>query len=251
MKPKTGRDRLIVALDVPSHDQALHLVKALANVSFFKIGLELIVAGNYLKLLEEIQKTRGGGGRVFIDLKTSGDIGRTIGQVAKTLIEFNVKFITLSEPFAISMVAETIKTIREVRGDSDLLEILMVPMLSSLDDSDRAAHDLGDPRDTSTFIVERGRKWLDMGCDGLIVSGGAIGTCRRDLNCLIVSPGIRPAGFPAQDHKRVTTPAEAIQLGADYLVVGRPIITAEDSYQAAQEIIDEIDSSTLAAPSEM
>ena len=167
------------------------------------------------------------------------------------MIALNVKFIALCEPFAVSIAAETIKTIRtirEVRGDNDLLKILMVPMLSSLGDEERAAHEPDAPRDTDTFIVERGRKWLDMGCDGLIVSGDAISVCRRDLDCLIVSPGIRPSGFPPQDHKRFTTPTEAVRLGANYLVVGRPIITAQNPHQAAREIIDEIDRAAPATP---
>ena len=242
MRPETAQDRLIVALDVSSHKEALRLVETLENVSFFKIGLQIFFAGNYLDLIKEIQEARAGNGGVFIDLKISGDIGNTICRFVEELIKLNVKLITLSESVATCKTVETINTIREVRGEQERLNILMVPMLSSLDDNDRESHEPGDPRDTNTFIVEQGEKLLKLGCDGLIVSGDAIGVCRSDLDCLIVSPGIRPIGFPSQDHKRFTTPAEAIQLGADYLVVGRPVIAATDPHRAAQDIIDEIDS---------
>ena len=84
---------------------------------------------------------------------------------------------------------------------------------------------------------------LGYGCDGLIVSGDAIGACRERFgdSCTIVSPGIRPEGMSSDDHKRFTTPTEAIRLGADYLVVGRPITQAQDPKSAAQNIIDEIE----------
>ncbi|MCY4311248.1 MAG: orotidine-5'-phosphate decarboxylase [Rhodospirillaceae bacterium] len=242
MRQQAGGDRLIVPLDVSTHEDALRLVNTLTNVSFFKIGLQAFVAGNYLDLLKEIQQTRAEDGGVFIDLKLSGDIGNTIRRFVETLIGLNVKLLTLSESVATSKTAETINTIRDVRNEPEQLNILMVPMLSSLDDTDRAAHEFGDPRDTNTFIVDRGEKLLELGCDGLIVSGDAIGVCRNKLNCLIVSPGIRPAGFPPQDHKRFTTPAEAIRMGADRLVVGRPVIHADDPKGAAQAIMDEIDS---------
>ena len=241
MRPESGQDRLIVALDVSSHEEALHLVKTLKNVSFFKIGLQLFAAGNHLDIIREIQESRAGAGGVFIDLKISGDIGNTIGRFVEGLIGLNVKLITLSESVATCKTAETINTIRDVRGEQERLRILMVPMLSSSDNTDREIYELGDTRDTNTFIVERGKKLLELGCDGLIVSGDAIGLCRQKLKCLVVSPGIRPTGFPPQDHKRFTTPAEAIRLGADYLVVGRPVIDATDPYRAAQSIIDEID----------
>ena len=237
---RSAKDRLIVALDVSSHEEALALVEKLDNVLFFKIGWQLFFSGNYLTLIRKIQERRSEGGGVFIDLKISGDIGNTISRFVEELIRFNVKLITLSESVATSKTIETISTIREVRGQRGYPEILMVPMLSSLDDNDRRLYEPNDPRDTDTFILEQGKALLRHGCDGLIVSGNAISVCRQ-LDCLLVSPGIRPVGHPAQDHKRFTTPAEAIRYGADYLVVGRPILNASDQRQAAANIIDEID----------
>jgi orotidine-5'-phosphate decarboxylase len=99
--------------------------------------------------------------------------------------------------------------------------------------------------DVASHILARGREALEAGCDGLVVSGDAIATVRRELpEVLIVSPGIRPRGFAADDQKRITTPADAIRMGADLLVVGRPILRAPtpgERRRVAQDVIDEID----------
>jgi len=120
-------------------------------------------------------------------------------------------------------------------------KFLTVPVLSSLDASDLPAG-AGGENGVEAVIVKRARAALDAGCDGIIASGDAIQVCRRAFpSTLIVSPGIRPAGASTDDHKRHTTPAEAIRLGADYLVIGRPILKAPDPRAAAQRIIEEID----------
>ena len=96
--------------------------------------------------------------------------------------------------------------------------------------------------DPEALIVNQGRALLNHGCDGLIVSGQAIKACRSEFpNAILVSPGIRPAGSSPDDHKRSTTPSEAMHYGADYLVVGRPISKSSDHQGVAQQIIDEID----------
>ena len=175
-----NKNRLIVALDVPTYDEALELVEVLDNVSFFKVGLELFLSGNILGFIQEIQESRVGVGGVFIDLKISGDIGHTIKRFIKSCTAFNVKFVTLSESVASSSTATTIRAARQARGSNDYPRLLMVPLYSSLDaDVD--------------FVVDRGRAMLDLGCDGLIVSGQAIKECRAEFpECDIVSPGIRP-----------------------------------------------------------
>ena len=242
MDARVGKDRLIVALDVPTHEEALEVVGTLDNVSFFKIGLQLFLRGDLLSFIERLRDTRAGEGGVFVDLKLSGDIGHTIGRFVEGCAALDVKFITLSEAVSKSKTIATIQAVRDARGQEGHPHILMVPLFSSLDAEDREAHDPGDARDVNSFILDRGRAMLRYGCDGLIVSGEAIKACKEELPpCDLVSPGIRPAGFPPQDHKRHTTPAEAIRYGADYLVVGRPILDAADPRQAAQDIIDEVD----------
>ena len=227
-----GADRLIVALDVSSHEEALSLVDRLDNVSLFKIGLQLFLTGHILNLIKKIQDSRRGGGGVFLDLKLGGDIGNTIGSLIRDSRGLDVKFITLVQADPHSLTIETLKRARAARGEHPYPCILMVPLLSSMTEPGAAAK-----------ILERGETLLEWGSDGLIVSGPEIGPCRtRFPEALLVSPGIRPDGSSHDDHLRHTTPSEAVRLGSDYLVVGRPITQHPDPRAAAQAIIDEVDS---------
>ena len=242
LKDLNGQDRLIVALDFPTHDAALALVDKLENVSFFKIGYELLFAeGGLYRLLERLQERRRPSGGVFVDLKLSGDIGNTIKALITQASCLGIRFITLVEsvPFAITL--NTVRTARATRGSEFAPQLLMVPYLSSLGAEDLV--ETGIHEDLDTYILTRGQKMVDAGCDGLIVSGQAIRHCRHAFGPAlpIVSPGIRPAWASPDDHVRLTSPAEAIALGSDYLVVGRPIRNAPDPRDAAQRIIDDID----------
>ena len=242
---RPGKDRLIVALDVPTHEEAIDLVKALDNVSFFKIGLELFLAGDILGFIQEIQESRTGEGGVFIDLKISGDIGNTIERFIECCADLNVKFITLSESVVSASTVTTLQAAQRARGSRDYPRLLMVPLYSSLNADD--LKEFGVQTDSAAHIVEHGRKMLNLGCDGLIVSGEAIGACRKEFSdCYIVSPGIRPTWTATNDHKRYATPTQAISYGADYLVVGRPIRQSPDPREAAQSIIREIDAAMKA-----
>lgn len=240
MNDLRGKDRLIVALDVPTHAQALALVDNLDNVAFFKVGLELLLAGDLLGFLQRLQERRKGDGGVFLDLKLGGDIGNTIASLIRQLQPLNVKFLTLVESVPLAITLTSVKAARAARGSLPDPRLLMVPCLSSLDEED--LRESGVNTDLDSYIVQRARIMIDAGCDGLIVSGQAIGRCRTAFpSTVIVSPGIRPAWASPDDHKRLTTPREAIALGADYLVVGRPITRAASPGEAAQRIIDEID----------
>jgi orotidine-5'-phosphate decarboxylase len=240
-----GKDRLIVALDVPAIHEAISLVAKLDNVSFFKIGWQLFTeiftaawTSGKSELLTCLQE---GGRKVFIDLKLPADIGNTIGSMVARFVGTNVKLLTLNE----HMPSEIIRTARAARGESEEPKLLMVPYLSSLD----ARHDLEQIHgraDFETFLLERAAAAITAGCDGLIASGSeAISTFRqaypKNTGVILVSPGIRPSGSSHHDHKRFTTPAEAITFGADYLVVGRPVLNDSSPRDAAQRIIDEID----------
>ena len=237
----SGKDRLIVALDVPAHEEALRLVEKLENVSFFKVGLELFLAGDLLGFIKELQERRAGEGGVFVDLKLSGDIGNTIARFIESCMALNVRFVTLTESMPYVMTARTMETALKTRGVAEHPKLLMVPLLSSLSDDDLRSEGITGT-DSTQYIIERGEKLLNKGCDGLIVSGDAIRTCReRFPNADIVSPGIRPGWAASDDHKRITTPADAIRMGSDYLVVGRPITKSEDPFGAAKAIIDEMD----------
>ena len=245
----SARDRLIVALDVASVDQALRVVERLDNVSFFKIGLQLFVAGGLVDLLQALRDKR-----VFVDLKLPGDIGNTIAAVVDVCVENRVRFLTLSESMPRPAIAAA-KRARAAR-QTPYPQLLTVPFLSSLDAQDFAemapqteGSAARSHADLDGYIVARAGAALQAGCDGVIVSGSAIAACRRQFPppVVIVSPGIRPAGAPADDQKRHTTPGEAVRLGADYLVVGRPIVKDRDPRAAAARVIEEIEAAAVGA----
>ena len=235
---KSGKDRLIVALDVPTQDEAINLVKELDNVSIFKIGLQLILCGNLLELIKELQKDRPAGG-IFIDLKFGFDIPRTITNFVKMCSELNIKLITIAGPPEFVLKSGVIQTAREARGGNACPQIIGIPLASSQQIDEITL--TGASNDTE-YILQRGGDLIKAGCDGLIVSGDPIHDCKQAFEGkIIVSPGIRPLGTSSDDHVRFTTPRKAIELGSDYLVVGKPILNASDRKTAAQNIIEEID----------
>lgn len=237
-----SNDRIIVALDVSTHDEAVDLVGKLENVSFFKVGLLLLLAGNLSGLLKRLREERDDG-KVFIDLKIAGDIGNTITSFVQRADHLGVRFISLVEAAERSITEHTLDAGRGARSDSGFPKFLMVPLLSSI-----ASPEVEPAGGVDAYIVERGRAMLQAGCDGLVVSGTAIGACRHAFpDTTLVSPGIRPVWTTSDDHARFTTPADAIRQGADYLVVGRPVLRAAQPREAAQRIIDEIEDAS--APS--
>ena len=216
-------------------------MKELDNVSFFKVGLHVLLGGCIFSLIEQMRERRAGEGGVFIDLKLSGDIPNTIASLIARCIPLGVQFLTLDEPAVPGKTIQTISVAREARNGGNTPQLLMVPLYSSLDAEDLQIHGTSYSPDPSEYIVKRGRELMGYGCDGLIVSGEAIQACRDAFpDMCLVSPGIRPKGWSNEDHKRYTTPIEAIRFGADYLVVGRPILNAANRRQAAQYIIDEM-----------
>lgn len=229
-----GKDSLIVALDVPTVSEAVNAVETLdSSVSFYKVGLQLFMTGELPVLLKRLRDKK-----VFVDLKIPGDIGNTIGSVIDQCVAMHVRFLTLSE----SMPAPAIRAAKaaRVRHGSDVPEFLTVPFLSSLDRDDLKS--MTGNEDVNQYILRRASAALDAGCGGIIASGQEIRLCRRAFpQTIIVSPGIRPRGAQSDDHKRFTTPSDAILMGADYLVVGRPILRSSSPSEVAREIIAEID----------
>ncbi|MGA2338243.1 MAG: orotidine-5'-phosphate decarboxylase [Terriglobales bacterium] len=231
--PRSGRDSLIVALDVPTVDTALKIVETLDNVSFFKVGLQLFLTGELPRLLKALRQKS-----LFVDLKVPGDIANTIGSVIDLCVTMEVRFLTLSESMPLSAIKGA-KAARDKHGSKNP-ELLTVPFLSSLDRDDLRAMTGSD--DITTHILARAGAALAAGCDGVVASGQEIRLCRTSFpDTIIVSPGIRPIGSSVDDHKRFTTPSEAIRLGADYLVVGRPILNSGTPRKVAEAIIDEIE----------
>jgi orotidine-5'-phosphate decarboxylase len=222
------RERLIVALDVSSVDEAQAMVARLGDAaSFYKIGYQLAYAGG----LGLVAGLVGAGKRVFLDLKLH-DIGHTVGQGVRSIAKSGANFLT------VHAYPQTMKAAVEAREGG--LHILAVTVLTSYDDADLAAagYDFTVPE----LVAERAAQARDIGVDGIVSSAEEAARLRGIVGAKLklVTPGIRPAGADAGDQKRIMTPAAAIAAGADYLVVGRPIIAAADPKAAARAIIDEI-----------
>jgi orotidine-5'-phosphate decarboxylase len=222
------RQRLIVALDLPSVETAAAVVALLGEtVSFYKIGYELAFAGG----LAYAPALVAGGKRVFLDLKLH-DIGHTVAAGVKSLARLGASFVT------VHAYPQTMKAAVEAReGD---LRILAVTVLTSYNDADLAAagYDFTVPE----LVEERAAQARDIGVDGVVCSAAEAAKVRAVVGhrLSVVTPGIRPAGADAGDQKRIMTPAAAIAAGADYLVVGRPIVAASDPRAAAEKIVEEI-----------
>ena len=223
----TAKDRLIVALDVPSLTDAKSLVARLGDaVSFYKIGYQLGYAGG-LPFGHELVKS---GKKVFFDLKLH-DIGNTVARGVESVAKLGATFLT------VHAYPQTMKAAVAARGDK--LKILAVTVLTSYDDADLL--DAGYSEGVSQLVVRRAKQAREMGVDGLVCSAEEAANLRPQVGSLaLVTPGIRPAGAAVGDQKRIMTPARAIAAGADYLVVGRPVVEAADPKAAAEAIVAEI-----------
>ena len=221
-----AKDRLIFAMDVPDCDRARTLAEELGDsVTFYKIGLELMMSGGYFELLDWMLARDK---KVFCDLKFF-DIPATVGSAVRQLKDRGASFVTVHGNQSIMEAAA------ENKGDS--LKILGVTVLTSLDRGD--LDDMGFDCDVSDLVLSRARRALEAGCDGVISSGLEVPRLREfvDSKLVVVTPGIRPVdNKPAGDQKRVVTVDTAFSNGADYIVVGRPIRDA-DSPRAAAEAI--------------
>ena len=221
-----AKDRLIFAMDVPDCDRARTLADELGDsVTFYKIGLELMMSGGYFELLDWMLARDK---KVFCDLKFF-DIPATVGSAVRQLKDRGASFVTVHGNQSIMEAAA------ENKGDS--LKVLGVTVLTSLDRGD--LDDMGFECDVSDLVLSRARRALEAGCDGVISSGLEVPRLREfvDSKLLVVTPGIRPVdNKPAGDQKRVVTVDTAFSNGADYIVVGRPIRDA-DSPRAAAEAI--------------
>ena len=227
-------DRLIVALDVPNVITGLELVKQLdTSVSFYKIGLGMLTSGG-LALANELKAEYGK--RIFLDMKLF-DISATIEAAVKGISKFDIDFLTVHGDPSVVAAAKN-------GAANSKLKILAVTILTSLDRQDLDDSMIKDG-EVIDLVSERAFRAFEAGADGVITSPQECRAIRRlsnSRNKLIVTPGIRPKGTESGDQKRVSTPIEAIVNGANHIVVGRPIVTAENKRLAAQKILEEIKS---------
>jgi orotidine-5'-phosphate decarboxylase len=226
-------ERLIFALDVSSTAIARELVETLGDaVCFYKIGLELFMAGGYFEFIEWL-RTRDK--KVFVDLKFF-DVPETVRSAVRQLRPYGATFTTVHGNDAILRAA--VEAAQEIGGD---LGILAVTALTSLDQADLA--DLGFACDPKTLVLSRARRALEIGCRGVISSGLEAADLRKSLGekLLIITPGIRPVlNRPADDQKRTLDVEDAFLSGADYIVMGRPIRQAPDPRVAAATVQERI-----------
>lgn len=218
-------ERLIFAMDVPDCDRARDLAEELGDsVTFYKLGLELMMTGGYFELLDWML---GRNKKVFADLKFY-DIPATVGAAVRQLKDRGASFVTVHGDKSIMEAAA------ENKGDD--LRVLVVTVLTSLDQSD--LRDLGFTSDVGELVLARARLAFDAGCDGVISSGLEVAKLREqvDPRLLVVTPGIRPAEESTGDQKRVVTVEQAFRNGADHIVVGRSIRDAESPRAAAESI---------------
>jgi orotidine-5'-phosphate decarboxylase len=231
MQPATipPRDRLIVALDLPAVEQAEAMVARLGDsVTFYKIGYQLGYAGG----LALVRKLSDQGKKVFLDLKMH-DIGNTVARGVESVAKLGATFLT------VHAYPQTMKGAVEGRGSSDL-KILAVTVLTSYNEDD--LHAAGFRLGVSELVEARAHQAQVLGVDGLVSSPEEVGSLRKIVGhqMRLVTPGIRPAGAATGDQKRIMTPGRAIAAGADYLVVGRPVLEATDPKAVAETIQAEI-----------
>jgi len=223
------RDRLIVALDLPDVAAAEAMIERLGDsVTFYKIGYQLAYAGG----LPLVRQLANAGKQVFIDLKLH-DIGNTVARGTESLARLGATFLT------VHAFPQTMKAAVDACAGSGL-KILAVTVLTSYDDGDldAAGYRLG----VTDLVETRARQALALGIDGLVCSPEETAALRKitGSRMSLVTPGVRPAGTNLGDQKRIMTPRRAISGGADYLVVGRPVMQAADPRAAAEAIVAEI-----------
>ena len=223
------RDRLIVPLDLPGVPAAEAMIARLGDsVTFYKIGYQLAYAGG----LPLVRQLADAGKKVFLDLKLH-DISNTVARGGESVASLGATFLT------VHAYPQTMKAAVEGRAGSDL-KILAVTVLTSYDDGD--LHAAGYRLSVADLVEARAQQAQVLGVDGLVCSPEEAAALRKIVGhqMHLVTPGVRPAGAAIGDQKRIMTPGRAIAAGADYLVVGRPVLEAADPKAAAEAIVAEI-----------
>jgi orotidine-5'-phosphate decarboxylase len=230
-------EKIIIALDVDSKDEALSLVKELAQAEIFKVGLTLFTSQGP-SLIREIQNL---GKKIFLDLKLH-DIPSQIAGALKAGVGLGVRMMTLHASGGREMMARAAESARQ---ESEKLGrprplLLAVTVLTSLKEDQ--LRDIGMSDGIFEQVLRLAKMAEQEGMDGVVCSPLEIDVIKKNLgqNFLVVSPGIRPEWAAAQDQKRILTPSQAIQMGVDYMVIGRPVTKAPSPSKAFLRILEEL-----------
>ena len=228
-------EKLIVALDVRSLDEAKEMIRKLSpDVRIFKVGMGLFT----LCGPDAVALVHDNGARVFLDLKFH-DIPNTVAHAVRSAAKLGVFMVNIHALGGSEMMMKAVEAARESEKRPKLLG---VTVLTSMDQS--AIGEVGIERKIEEEVVSLARLGKESGLDGVVASPNETGLIRKNLgkDFIIVTPGIRPTGAEKNDQKRVMTPKDAIMAGDDYIVVGRPITETKDPLGAAKKIIKEMES---------
>lgn len=244
-------DRLIVALDFPTVGQAADFVEQMGTlVSFYKVGLQLILSPLGMAFAEKLARAK----RLFLDPKLL-DIENTVRGGVRSASHLGATFLTV-HGYPKAMRAACAERDNDPLREDSRLHLLAVTVLTDLDSQDLQEAGYDEDYNPSSLVFRRAKQAMQIGMDGVICSPQEVEMVARLRTTLstetypelqlkrsfvIVTPGIRPLGDDHNDQKRVSTPTAAIQAGADYLVVGRPITAAPDPVKAAAAIVQEIE----------
>ena len=228
-----AQERIIVPLDVPDLDSAIALVEKLPDVTFWKVGLELFVSAgtSILDYLNQQEK------RIFLDLKFH-DIPNTMAGACRSAVRYNVDFLTLHAAAGKEALQAAAQAKKEENSSTKLIAVTLLTSISSRE----LALDLKVPVELPEYTLQMAILAQESGLDGAVCSPQEVSELRRVCgdNFWLLCPGVRPKFSQAGDQKRVMTPKEALDAGADYLVIGRPITGVDNPEVAWQQICQEI-----------
>lgn len=225
------RDRLIVALDIPSAQAARQVVSRIGHAAgLYKVGLQLFTAEGP----DLVRELVDAGHKIFLDLKLH-DIPNTVSHAVKSAVAIGAHMLTVHAAAG----SNVLQAAADAAGGR--LALLGVTVLTSFSDED--LRETGIPNTTSEQVLRLASLAQNAGCTGVVTSPRETALVRKSLgaNLIIVNPGVRPAGTGKDDQERTATPAEAIQAGATYIVVGRPITQAQDPAKTAAQIVLEME----------
>jgi len=233
------RDRLIVALDVPSLDKAKELINVLDDaVNYYKVGLELFLntRGEVLDYLKTKQK------KIFLDLKFH-DIPNTVAQAAKWAVSLGVDMFNVHASGGQEMLEKTMETVRNTAAHKGIVppKVIAVTVLTSFNEAGFAQ--MGYKYSIQDTVLKWAQITEKVGLDGVVCSPWEVPDIKKACgpDFLTVCPGVRPRGAETQDQKRIMTPGDAVQHGVDFIVVGRPITGHANPQLAARKIIEEME----------